>query len=233
MMRVRVTVGGQRTTTDCVRLLDVCSPPPPLVHAREGHGVSSGFASRANGPPFPRRHGRWSRLVPAHHPPTPHRFFPGTTAQPQLGWGLSHRAPAALPTAHCSGTASGWTQVEWLSPGRHPGFFACCCRNRSRDASTVGRWCARHTRLCVGPALWRALSSWRPQEWAGRAVHTRPWRVAARRWPRALGCVLFIRAWGSASAAAVALTRTAAVHGGLTVQLVGAGRRVSGHGAPS
>ena len=41
MMRVRVTVGGQRTTTDCARLLDVCSPPPPLVHAREGHGVSS------------------------------------------------------------------------------------------------------------------------------------------------------------------------------------------------
>ena len=138
MMRVRVTVGGQRTTTDCVRLLDVCSPPPPLVHAREGHGVSSGFASRANGPPFPRRHGRWSRLVPAHHPPTPHRFFPGTTAQPQLGWGLSHRAPAALPTAHCSGTASGWTQVEWLSPGRHPGFFACCCRNSA--VAMPARW---------------------------------------------------------------------------------------------
>ena len=173
----------------------------------------------------------WSQPIT---PPPPTAFSHGTTAQPQLGWGLSHRAPAALPTAHCSGTASGWTQVEWLSPGRHPGFFACCCRNRSRDASTVGRWCARHTRLCVGPALWRALSSRRPQEWAGHErVHTRPWRVAAGRWPHVSGCVLFIRAWGSASADAVALTRTAAVHGGLTVQLVGAGRRVCGHGAPS
>eukprot|EP01044_Picomonas_judraskeda_P000951 COSAG03_NODE_48_length_16512_cov_10.183818_8_plen_184_part_00 len=75
---------------------------------------------------------------PSPSPPTPHRFFPGTTAQPQLGWGLSHRAPAALPTAHCSGTASGWTQVEWLSPGRHPGFFACCCRNSA--VAMPARW---------------------------------------------------------------------------------------------
>ena len=117
----------------------MCAPRPPLLcmHERDT-ACPLGSPVEPTVPPSPEGMAAgldWSQPIT---PPPPTAFSHGTTAQPQLGWGLSHRAPAALPTAHCSGTASGWTQVEWLSPGRHPGFFACCCRNSA--VAMPARW---------------------------------------------------------------------------------------------
>ena len=117
-------------------------------------------------------------------PPTPHRFSPGITAQPQSGWVPPHGAPAALPTAHWLGG---------LFPWRHPGFFVTPMSSQSLGGS-VGRWprtaAFPDIRAMCGTGVWcvggRQCCL---REWDGRARGSQPLRAGLVT-PRGESCAL-------------------------------------------